>query len=330
MRRSLCKGSGNVVLAVELFFGAAFLLMGGEALVRGATQIAVRYGLSRLIVGMVIAGFGTSMPELVVSVRAVLADAPGMAAGNVVGSNISNILLILAVAALIKPIDGPRRRLEPEGIALIVVSAGVVLMGFQQPIPRWQGAAMVLLLFSLLALKFQQDQRAKGRQRATEAIVETVAPVSFDSWRPFVFVLLGLLALPVGGDLFVKGAIQIAQAIGVSAALIGLTIVAVGTSLPELATTVVAALRGESTIGYGNIVGSNLFNLLGIFGVSTLVGEMRVPAIMVYADGTVMVAATVAMLLFLRTGARLTRVEAALMLGFYVAYVSLRYFYAIT
>ncbi len=312
----------------ELVFGAALLLLGGETLVRGAAQVAVRYGLSRLMVGMVIAGFGTSMPEMVVSVRAVLGGTPGLAAGNVVGSNISNILLILAIAALIRPIDLPGRRLDPEGIILLAVSAGVMALGLQDTIPRWQGAAMVLLMIAIIAMKFREDRTAEDRREATEDLVETVAPLSFNSLKPFVYILIGVVALPVGGDIFVRGAVHIAQALGVSDALIGLTIVAVGTSLPELATTAIAALRGETTIGYGNIVGSNLFNTLGIFGVATMVGPMQVPETVVYADGGFMVAATAVMLIFMSTGARLNRIEAAIMLGAYIVYVSARYVYA--
>ncbi len=318
-----------MIIAIQLLFGAAFLVIGGEALVRGATQISINYGVSRLIVGIVIAGFGTSMPELVVSIRAVLAEAPGLAAGNVIGSNISNILLILAIAAIIQPIDAPRRKLELESVVLVIVSLGVVLMGLQEPIPRWQGAVMILTLFGLVSAKVMQDRMSENRQVATEQVVETVAPISMNNWQPFAFILVGLIALPIGGDLIVKGSIQIAEQFGVSPALIGLTIVAVGTSLPELATTMVAALRGESTIGYGNVVGSNLFNLLGIFGVSTMVGEMRVPPTMVYADGTVMLVATTVMLLLLASGASLTRLEGFLMLGFYIAYISARVSYAI-
>lgn len=314
----------------ELIFGAVLLLLGGETLVRGAAQIAVRFGLSRLMVGMVIAGFGTSMPEMVVSVRAVLGGNPGLAAGNVVGSNISNILLILAIAALIRPIDMPSRRLDPEGIILLAVSAGVMALGLQETIPRWQGAAMVLLMIGIIVMKFREDRTAEERRPATEDLVETVAPLSFDSLKPFVYILIGVVALPLGGDMFVRGAVNIAQALGVSDALIGLTIVAVGTSLPELATTAIAALRGETTIGYGNIVGSNLFNTLGIFGVATMVGPMQVPETVVYVDGGFMVAATGVMLIFMSTGARLNRIEAGIMLAAYIVYVAARYVYAMS
>lgn len=318
-----------MILALQLFGGLAILLLGGEALVRGAARIATRFRLSRLIVGLVIAGFGTSLPEFVVCVRAVSAGAPDLAAGNVVGSNIANTLLILAIAALIRPIDAARRGLIPEGLVLILVTVGVVLLALQETVPTWQGGAMVALLLGLVALRFQLDRTAETRRRATAQIVETVAPIPARGWLQLVMVAAGLVALPLGGELFVRGAAQLASTLGVSNALIGLSIVAIGTSLPELATSAVAAMRGEAILGYGNVVGSNLFNLLGIFGVSTLAGPMRVPAVLVYLDGSVMILATAIMLWFLASRKRLTRGEAALMLCGYIGYITARYMYAL-
>lgn len=319
-----------MILALQLIGGAALLLLGGEALVRGAVQIATRFGLSRLVVGMVIAGFGTSLPELVISVRSVMADAPGLAAGNVVGSNISNILLILGVAALIRPIDAPYRHLEPDAVVLLLVTIGFVLLGLQGTVPQWQGGAMVLLLIVLVVVKIRMDRKAELRRQATEDVVETLAPIPGPAWPAFAFVLAGMAALPAGGELFVQGAITLAELMNVPNALIGLSIVAIGTSLPELATSAIAALKGESTVGYGNIVGSNMFNLLGIFGCATLAGEMRVPLVMVYADGLVMIGATIVMMFFLATHARLTRGEAAIMLLAYVAYIGARYMFELS
>lgn len=319
-----------MIVMLQLIGGLAILLVGGEALVRGAAQLATRFGLSRMIVGMVVVGFGTSLPELVVSVRAVLADAPGLAVGNVVGSNISNILLIIAIAALVRPIDAARRGLEPEAVVLMVVTIAVMLLCLQGTVPRWQGGLLVVVLFSLVVLKVRQDRTAERRRRATEPLVETVSPFPAAGWSTFACISLGLVALPVGGEFFVRGAAEFATRIGVSNALIGLTVVAVGTSLPELATSAMAAFRGESTIGYGNIVGSNIFNLLGIFGCASLVGEMVVPSTIVYVDGIVMIAATAAMLWFITSHARLTRGEAAIMLSAYIGYVALRYTFALS
>lgn len=319
-----------MILILNLVGGLALLLIGGETIVRGAAQVATRFGLSRLVVGMIIAGFGTSLPELIVSVRAVLADAPGLAAGNVVGSNIANILLILATAALIRPIDAARRHLEPEGIVLLVVTISFVLIGLQGTLPRWQGAILIIGLISLVSIRLHQERTAERQRRATAEIVETVAPLTGGGWSIAALIFVGLVTLPLGGELFVFGASQLAEILGISKTLIGLTIVAVGTSLPELATSVIAAARGEATIGYGNVVGSNLFNLLGIFGAATLVGVMRVPIELVYIDGTIMIIATTMMLWFLASRARLTRIEAGAMLCGYITYVICRYAFALS
>ncbi len=318
-----------MITGLQIAAGLAFLLIGGEALVRGAARIATQFGLSRLIVGMVIAGFGTSLPELVVSVRAVLADTSGLAVGNVVGSNIANILLILAVAALVRPIEAASRNLEPEGIVLIVITVGFALICLQGTVPRWQGGLMIALMVALVALRLRQEQTAARQRPATTATVDTVAPVISPGWPAILLIATGLAALPIGAELFVQGSTALAQILGVSDVLIGLTIVAVGTSLPELVTSVVAAARGEATIGYGNIVGSNLFNISAIFGCATLVGPMRIPANVVIVDNSVMIAATAVMLWFLATHARLTRGEAGLMLIAYIGYVAARYVYAL-
>jgi cation:H+ antiporter len=315
--------------AVLLVCGLIFLLIGGEALVRGAVALGLRLRLSPLFVGMVIAGFGTSMPELVVSVRATIAGSPSIAVGNVIGSNISNVLLILGVAALVRPIGRPPRLFVPDGLVLLGVSAGVVLLGLQETIPLWQGLLMLGLLIVLVVMQYIRDRA--GVTSGSDATPPIPQPEQIPT-QPLVTILLiltGLGGLLLGADLFVEGAVRTAEILGVSQGLIGLTIVAVGTSLPELATSTVASLRGQSDMAYGNILGSNLFNLLGIFGCAIIAGPITVPAIMVSVDGPVMIAATAVMLLFLATGARLNRVEAGVMLAAYVAYISTRYFYAL-
>jgi cation:H+ antiporter len=306
--------------------GLALLLIGGEALVRGGVAIAKRLKLSPLLVGMVIAGFGTSMPELVVSVRATLGGNPAIAAGNVIGSNISNILLILAVAALIRPIGRPPRLFVPDGIILISVTVGVVLLGLQGRIPAWQGGIMVLLLAGFIGFQYLRDVRASARLLALPEQPPVPLPKELPR-RLSVSVLLalaGIGGLIAGGDWFVEGAVRLARALGVSEGLIGLTIVAVGTSLPELATSSIASIRGESDLAYGNVLGSNMFNLLGILGCAALAGPLEVPRLMVFVDGPVMIAATALMLFFLAQGSRLVRWEAAAMLGCYGLYVGLR------
>jgi cation:H+ antiporter len=313
------------VTALLLVGGLALLLIGGEALVRGAIAIAERFKLSSLLVGMVIAGFGTSMPELVVSVRATFGGNPAIAAGNVIGSNISNILLILATAALIRPIGRPPRLFMPDGLILMVVTVGVVLLGLQGRIPAWQGGVMVLLLVGFIGFQYARDVRAARALPLPEP-----SPVPLPEEMPrrlsvsILLVLAGLGGLIAGGDWFVDGAVRLARGLGVSEGLIGLTIVAVGTSLPELATAAIASIRGQSDLAYGNVLGSNMFNLLGILGCAALAGPLEVPRLMVYVDGQVMIGATALMLFFLAWGPRLARWQAAEMLACYVLYVAMR------
>ncbi|MDH3235558.1 MAG: calcium/sodium antiporter [Alphaproteobacteria bacterium] len=312
--------------ALLLVGGLALLLIGGEALVRGSVAIAERYRLSPLLVGMVIAGFGTSMPELVVSVRATVGGTPAIAAGNVIGSNISNILLILAVAALIRPIGRPPRLFMPDGLILMAVTVAVVLLGLQGRIPGWQGGIMVVLLAGFIVFQYLRDRRANTELLA----VSGQPPVPLPAELPrrlsisILLILAGLGGLIAGGDWFVDGAVRLARGLGVSEGLIGLTIVAVGTSLPELATSALASIRGQSELAYGNVLGSNMFNLLGILGCAAIAGPLEVPRLMVYADGPVMIGATALMLFFLASGTRLVRWEGGAMLACYALYIALR------
>ncbi|HUT50826.1 MAG TPA: calcium/sodium antiporter [Alphaproteobacteria bacterium] len=306
--------------------GLALLLIGGEALVRGAVAIGERYKLSPLLVGMVIAGFGTSMPELVVSVRATVGGSPAIAAGNVIGSNISNILLILGVAALIRPIGRPPRLFVPDGFILVAVSICVVLLGLQGRVPAWQGGVMVAVLIGFIAFQYVRDRS----DSAAKLVASDQPPVALPSEMPrrvsvsVLLILAGLGGLIAGADWFVDGAVKLARTLGVSEGLIGLTIVAIGTSLPELATSAIASIRGQSEIAYGNVLGSNMFNLLGIFGCAAIAGPMDVPRLMVLIDGPVMIGATALMLVFLATGMRLVRWEGAAMLICYALYIAAR------
>lgn len=313
-----------------LLGGLAFLLIGGEALLRGAVAIGNRLDMSPLLIGMVIVGFGTSMPELVVSVKAVVDGASGLAVGNVIGSNISNILLILACAAIVAPIERPERALVPDGIVLITISAAIVLLGLLGDISAPQGAVYLMVLIGLITFEYVRARRQTRLRRILEEPVPLPAEIP---QRPLVSLLLvgsGIAGLIYGADLLVSGAIRIADAMGVSPGLIGLTIVAVGTSLPELASSLVAAWRGHGAVAYGNVIGSNLFNLLGILGAAALAGPLTFPYVMVWLDGPVMILATIAMVYFVASGNGLSRWEAVILLFSYVAYVIARYGYPVS
>ncbi|WP_102108198.1 calcium/sodium antiporter [Oceaniglobus roseus] len=299
-----------------ILLGFAGLVAGGELLVRGAVSVALRSGLSPLVIGLTLVGFGTSMPELFTSVQAALDGSPGIAVGNVVGSNICNILLILGVAGLMAPVLINAREFRRDGAVLAAATAlalGVTLWG---GIGRGVGAAFVLLL-ALYVWRALRDSR--NLPEATADIPEAPAhtmPVSL------LLFAAGLGLILLGARLLVGGAIGIADSLGVSEAIIGLTVVAVGTSLPELVTTVMAALKGRSDIAFGNIVGSNIFNVLGILGVTALVKPLEVPRQIALFDIWAMCGATLLLILFARFGARLGRGRGALLLGGYVGYLA--------
>ncbi len=308
-----------------LIAGMLLLTGGGEALIRGSVSLGRHMGLSPLAVGIVIIGFGTSMPELVVCVGAVLSGVADMAVGNVIGSNISNVLLILAAAALIKPIERPARVLLPDGVVVLSVSVLVVLLGLQGGIPFWQGVAMVALLLALLVAEYLRARRQARLEEMFEEPLPLERKVPHPPLLAALLALAGLALVLYGAELFVDGATRAARFMGVSDGLIGLTVVALGTSFPELATAMVAAARGHSDVAYGNVIGSNMFNLLGILGASAIAGPLAFPSIMVWLDGPVMIAATALMIMFVHSGARLSRLEAVVMLCFYGVYVGLRF-----
>ncbi len=309
-----------------VLIGFFLLLIGGEALLRGAVSIGKRLHLSPLFIGVVIVGFGTSMPEMAIGIDAVLSNSSGIALGNAVGSNISNILFILAMAALVKPIARSERLIYPDGLLLVGVSVGFVFLCTQTLIPFWQGAAMTALLVAILGMEYlriqKQSQHAKLIKQAPLPITEE------KTWPPLVAVLMiagGIFALIAGAEFLIKGATEIARRLDVPEEVIGLSVIAIGTSLPELASALVASFRGHSEVAYGNIFGSNLFNLLGIVGVSSMVGPMFVPEAIFLIDGPVMVGATLLMLFFLWTGRGLSRWEGLLMLLVYIGYIISRF-----
>ncbi|MBF9032465.1 calcium/sodium antiporter [Rhodobacterales bacterium HKCCE3408] len=293
-----------------LLIGLPALLVGGEFLVRGGASLALRLGLAPAAVGVVVLGFGTSSPELVTSLAAALRDAPGIAVGNVVGSNIANILLILGISALIAPIavagNVPQRDLWWLGAAT-VVAAIVMATG---DLPVWAGAGMVAALAVYIASCL--------RGAAPPEDLPGTGAVSIS--RAVGFAIAGLVLTIVGAHLLVTGSIGIARALGVSELVIGLTVVAVGTSLPELATTIVAARRGEGALALGNIIGSNIFNVFGILGLTGLVEPIRGAGF----GGMLEVAALVgsaALLACLVLSCRMGRAPALALLGGYALYI---------
>jgi cation:H+ antiporter len=309
---------------LSLVAGFALLLVGGELLVRGAVAIARRLGTSELMIGLTLVGFGTSTPELVTSLDAALAGAPGIAVGNVVGSNIANILLILGVGALIMPMRTTREAFRRDGPVLL--GASVLLVGAcsLDVIPRPIGALFLALLLTYTWYTYRTERAAPNASAAMHAAeAGALGPVPGALGTALASALGGLAGVLIGASLLVEAAIRIAQIWGVSDAVIGLTIVAAGTSLPELATAVVAAFRRQADIAFGNIVGSNIFNILGILGATTLVAPLAVPPSIAGFDVWVMLAAAVVGSGFAMSGWRVNRLEGGLLLLAYLAYLLL-------
>ncbi|MCK0169221.1 calcium/sodium antiporter [Jannaschia sp. S6380] len=291
--------------------GLAALLVGGGLLVSGAVDLARRWGLPPLVIGVTLVGMGTSLPELLTSLRAAQTGAPGLALGNVVGSNVANILLILSVAALLSPVAMPRRVWRGDGIVLLGISVAGAL---------WLGLAGGLGLLGAVAFLavFAVWMAWQLRQSDPDPDLDAAPPMS--ALGAGLLVGLGFAGVLLGAEMLVRGAVSLARLWGVSEAVIGLTIVAVGTSLPELATSAMAAWKGRSEIALGNVLGSNVFNLLFILGVTGLFAPLPADARFAVLDIPVMVGAVVLLLAVAYRG-RIGRAGAAIMLAGYGAYI---------
>jgi cation:H+ antiporter len=316
-----------MIAVLLLLAGLALLTVGAEVLVRGASALAAAARVSPLVIGLTVVAFGTSAPELVVSVQSALAGRPDVALGNVIGSNILNVLLILGVSAMIVPLRVSGQLIRIDVPVMIAVSVGVLLLGLDGRLGLLDGLLLTAGLLAYTAWTVVQGRREQAGIAAAAAIesgTEAVRP----TWRSMpwnVLVLgVGLGLLVLGASWFNESAVAIATRLGVSELVIGLTIVAAGTSLPELATSILAAIRGERDIAVGNVVGSNLFNLLGVLGISSLVAPTGVtvsPAALGF-DLPVMIAVAVACLPIFFTGHLIARWEGALFTGYYVAYTA--------
>lgn len=285
-----------IITILSLLAGFVLLLGGGEYLVRGAGALALRFGLSHLVVGIIIVGFGTSVPELVASIQAALAGAPGIAMGNVVGSNIANILLILGVGAIIYPVLVSGAAIYRDGLTMVATAALLLIAVWGGQLSTLAGLFFVLLLAAYLVYLIYSDRKANGEAAEDEDDDELPKP-SKSVWLDIAMVVGGIIAVVAGGKLLVDGAIVTAQTFNVSDEVIGLTLVAIGTSLPELATSIMAALRKHSDIALGNVLGSNIYNILGIGGITALIQPIPVSNHMVSIDIPVMIAVSLALFL---------------------------------
>lgn len=307
-----------------LLLGLVILTLGGELLVRSASKLALSLGITPLVVGLTVVAFGTSSPELLVSVSSAVQGSSDIALGNVVGSNLCNILLILGASALIAPLAVNQQLLRLDVPVMIGVAVLMLLLSLDASIGRSDGFILVLLLLVYVGGLVWLSKRTPTEEFTSDddsgpAIIEKLLS-SRKGQVGGIAVGLGLLAL--GADLFVDGAVQLAREFGVSELVIGLTIVAVGTSLPEIATSIIAALRGQRDIAIGNVVGSNIFNILCVMGVTALVQPVTVSAAALTFDIPAMVAVSIACFPLFYVGMELDRWRGALFLSYYVAYTA--------
>lgn len=298
---------------LSIALGLVILIFAGDALVKGAVNLALRLGIPALVVSLTVVAFGTSAPELLVSVQAILDGAPGLALGNVVGSNTANVLLVLGVPALIATLHTSEHETRRDYLYMLAATAVFIALAFSGAMVWWNGIVLLGLLAAVLIATFVSSREEPDE---VEGADDRLA-----GWKVGAFLVLGLVGLPLGANLLVTGATEIALVFGVSEAVIGLTLVAIGTSLPELATTVMAAIRRHADVALGNVIGSNLFNLTAIMGIAVLVGPVPVERSFLTLDFWVMVAATLLLIPFVFMRRDITRVWGAVLFGLYLLYM---------
>jgi cation:H+ antiporter len=302
--------------------GLALLLFGGDILVRGAVSLAEEFNIPPLVIGLTVVAFGTSSPELMVSIKAALSGVPELAVGNVVGSNIANILLVLGLPAMIYPIVCETRSVRRDATIMLLVSIGFMVICWFGEISFWHGFIMVGLLLAYLTWSYlsamkqgsnlaeTKPEDADGASERSNSLVLSIA-----------FIVGGIIGLVIGSHLLIDGATAIAKSFGISDAIIGLTLVALGTSLPELATSLVAAIRRHGEVAMGNVVGSCLFNILAIMGVTAMVKPLPVPEQFLHYDLWVMLAATIILTVFAFRCRPIGRATGLVLTLFYAIYI---------
>jgi cation:H+ antiporter len=309
-----------LITFAQAIAGLALLYFGGECLVRGAAVLALRVGISQLAIGLTVVAFGTSVPELVVSVDAVLSGANDISVGNVIGSNIANMALILGIAALIRPVTVEAKVLRIDAPILIVVSLSLFAVLANGEASRVEG---LILLCGLIAYTIFTFWESRRESKLVQEEFSTAVHVSGSNKRnilvSLLLIIIGLILLVGGGHILVVAAVKLATMLAISQAVIGLTIVAVGTSLPELATSVIASMRGQGDIAVGNVIGSNIFNILGILAITAVIHPLALGAI-TWIDLGAMIGFAAIAAVFLLSGYRIQRLEGGVLLTGYIFY----------
>lgn len=313
-----------------IILGFVLLVKGGDFLIDGAVAIAQRAKLSAMVIGITVIGFGTSMPELLVSTQAALVGSSGLAIGNVAGSNIANIALILGVTALIHPLPSQRTMMRVDIPFMLLAMLVFIAVAFTDgTIQRWQGICMVALLVAFISWEVYSSRKKTKRVEAA-GVVEAIVVPSMPLWRAILYVLVSLAAMVWGADRLIEGssaiAMELGEMFGVAKEemerIIGLTVVAVGTSLPELFASVMAARKGETDMAVGNIIGSVSFNILSVVGVASAIMPIQNAWSPFAVDYVVMIGLGVLLWIFLRTHRKIVRYEGAILLLIYCLYIA--------
>lgn len=287
----------NVLSFVYLFGGAAILMVAGDSLVRGAMGISLRSGLSATFVSLTVVALGTSLPEMIVSVQAALSGSTDMALGNVIGSNVANILLILGVPALILAVTTDAKEHKRNVIMMMAATLAFGAVAWTGTINRSAGIGFLIALVAIIALSLHFSKQSNNASADTGKDEDDDDPAALSAYRLFGYIAIGVIGLPVGAHGLIEGARDIALAIGLSESAIGLTVIALGTSLPELAASVAAAWRGRTDVIMGNVIGSNLMNVLAILGVTSIIAPLNTSSNLIKLDIMMLVAISAIMTL---------------------------------
>lgn len=306
--------------------GFALLILAGDSLVKGAVNLSLRLGIPALIVSLTVVAFGTSAPELIIAINAVIEGVPSLALGNIVGSNTANILLVLGLPAIFATLDSSEHDTKKAYLAMMVATCLFIGLAFLG-VFVWQSGLILLVLLvyilgdTLRVAQRHSDERTENTDMHPSLTLEAKPQMHW--WKIAIYLTLGIIGLPLGAHILVESASHIARLFGVSEAIIGLTLVALGTSLPELATTITAALRRQADVALGNVIGSNMFNLLAIMGLSTLVGTVPVDNTFLTFDLWVMLSASLLLIPFVFFKWNITRRFGLGLTALYLFYVTL-------
>jgi cation:H+ antiporter len=305
-----------------LFLGLAILIVAGEFLVKGAVGLSIMMKLTPLVIGMTVVSFGTSMPELLVSVNSAVAGNPGIAIGNVVGSNIANIAFILGLAVILLPIVADKQTKKVDYPMMLIASVLFYVVALDNMVERWEGIALFVILVVFITRMIRKSRKSE-KKRIAEITDEDVANIDgvLPVWKSLTYLLIGLVGLYFGADWFVSGAVDIAKSFDLSDAIIGVTVVALGTSAPELVASLIAAYRKQSDLSVGNLIGSNVFNILGVIGITAIVKPIEVKQEVMDFDMLWMLGISLMLLPMLFFGEKIGRLKGVILSATYISYI---------